>query len=605
MNLLTINQMTKAHTDKVLFSKTDFSIAEGEKVGVIGINGTGKSTLLKIIAGIDVLDEGELVKGSQVIIQFLPQNPIFQEGVTIYEYVVTRNIRKENEWMIEGEAKSILNKLGFSEYSIKVDNLSGGEKKRVALAAALLSICDILILDEPTNHLDSEMADWLEGYLNRRKGALIMVTHDRYFLDQVCNRIIEIDQGKIYNYSGNYETYLELKAQREEMMVASERKRQSTLRVELEWMKRGARARSTKQKARIDRYVDLKEQNGLVNNENVIMSSVSQRLGKKTLELVNVTKAYGGRVIIKDFNYIFLKNDRIGIVGKNGCGKSTLMKILTGKIQPDSGVVDIGITVKIGYFSQENEYMNTSLKVIDYIKETAEFIQTNEGSITASKMLERFLFDSTLQYQLIEKLSGGEKRRLYLLKILMEAPNVLILDEPTNDLDIETLTILEQYLDNFDGIVITVSHDRYFLDRVVRRVLAFEGEGIITQYEGDFTDYQQATEEKKSELKLEVQGGKTNQENIENSAQKWKEQKQQTKKLKFSYNEQREYETIDEEISQLELTLEQLERNMIQASTDFMKLNEYTNEKELTERLLEQKMERWVYLQDLAEKINN
>ncbi|MDD3141265.1 MAG: ABC-F family ATP-binding cassette domain-containing protein [Lachnospiraceae bacterium] len=605
MNLLTINQMTKAHTDKVLFSKTDFSIAEGEKVGVIGINGTGKSTLLKIVAGIDVLDEGELVKGSQVIIQFLPQNPIFQEGVTIYEYVVTRNIRKENEWMIEGEAKSILNKLGFSEYSIKVDNLSGGEKKRVALAAALLSICDILILDEPTNHLDSEMADWLEGYLNRRKGALIMVTHDRYFLDQVCNRIIEIDQGKIYNYSGNYETYLELKAQREEMMVASERKRQSTLRVELEWMKRGARARSTKQKARIDRYVDLKEQNGLMNNENVIMSSVSQRLGKKTLELVNVTKAYGGRVIIKDFNYIFLKNDRIGIVGKNGCGKSTLMKILTGKIQPDSGVVDIGITVKIGYFSQENEYMDTSLKVIDYIKETAEFIQTNEGSITASKMLERFLFDSTLQYQLIEKLSGGEKRRLYLLKILMEAPNVLILDEPTNDLDIETLTILEQYLDNFDGIVITVSHDRYFLDRVVRRVLAFEGEGIITQYEGDFTDYQQATEEKKSELKLEGQGGKTNQENIENSAQKWKEQKQQTKKLKFSYNEQREYETIDEEISRLELTLEQLERNMIQASTDFMKLNEYTNEKELTERLLEQKMERWVYLQDLAEKINN
>ncbi|MEF9840381.1 MAG: ABC-F family ATP-binding cassette domain-containing protein [Lachnospiraceae bacterium] len=594
MNLLTINNMTKAHTDRVLFHHADFSIGEGEKVGVIGINGTGKSTLLKMIAARETLDEGELVKGNNVVVQYLPQNPEFSEGTTVYDYVVARNATKEHGWMIEGEAKSILNKLGFSNYDLETQNLSGGEKKRVALAAAILSTCDILVLDEPTNHLDSAMAEWLENYLNRRKGALVMVTHDRYFLDQVCNRIVEIDQKTIYSYEGNYEKYLELKAQRAEMDEASQRKRQSILRVELEWMKRGARARSTKQKARIERYEDLKGQNGISVNENVKMSSISSRMGKKTIELQHISHGYEGRTLIQDFSYIFLKQDRIGIIGANGCGKSTLMKIVTGNLLPDVGQVERGMTVKLGYFSQENEYMDTSLKVIDYIKETAEYIQTVDGMLTASKMLEQFLFDSTLQYQTIEKLSGGEKRRLYLLKILMEAPNVLILDEPTNDLDIETLTILEQYLDGFDGIVITVSHDRYFLDRIVRRIFAFEGDGMITQYEGNYTDYYQS-DRRKTTADQEKQLGASLGE---------KTQKPKTKKLKFTFQEQRDYDTIEQDIEYLEGQIEKIEEDIPKAATDFIRLEELMQRKQETENQLEAKMERWIYLQELEEKIN-
>lgn len=612
MNLLTMNGIKKAHTDRILFEHADFSIAEGEKVGIIGINGTGKSTLLKMIAGEESLDAGEMVKGNQVMIQFLPQNPVFPKGKSIYDYVVTRNATKENTWTIEGEAKSILNQLGFQEYDILLDQLSGGEKKRVALAAALLTTCDILILDEPTNHLDSEMADWLESYLNRRKGALIMVTHDRYFLDQVCNRIVEIDKGKLYTYEGNYETFLELKAQREEMEFASERKRQSILRVELAWMQRGARARSTKAKGRIQRYEELKAVSAPVLNDSVEMSSKSSRLGKKTIELYEVSKKFEDQVLFRDFTYIFLRRDRIGIVGHNGCGKSTLMKVITQKLEPDSGHVEMGPTVKIGYFSQENEYMDTSLKVIDYIKETAEYIQTKEGTITASKMLERFLFDSTLQYQYIEKLSGGERRRLYLLKILMEAPNVLILDEPTNDLDISTLTIMEQYLDEFDGIVITVSHDRYFLDRIVTRIFAFEKEGVISQYEGNFTDYQIASAERGNERGSMKKGSNPtgrsqtagDDENKEESRQKQGYEKPK-RKLKFSYQEQKDYDSIEGEIADLEAKIEQLNTDIVATPTDFVKLNDLTNQKAEVESQLEEKMERWMYLQDLAERIAN
>lgn len=591
--------MTKSYTDKMLFDQADFSIAQGEKVGVIGINGTGKSTLLKIIAGMDFIDAGEVVKGNKVIVRYLPQNPEFPEGIKIYDYVITKNVTKENEWMIEGEAKAILTKLGFHDYNQRISCLSGGEKKRVALAAALLTTCDILILDEPTNHLDSDMAEWLEEYLNLRKGALIMVTHDRYFLDQVCNRIVEIDKGHIYNYEGNYEKFLELKAQREEMQWSSERKRQSILRVELEWMKRGARARSTKQKARIERYEELKGQNEPLVDDQVIIGSLGQRLGKKTIELKDIVKRFDDKLLIENFSYIFLKNERIGIIGKNGCGKSTLMKIITGVVLPDSGNVEMGSTVKIGYFSQENEYMDSSQKVIDYIKETAEYIKTEDGSISAAKMLERFLFDSTLQYQRIEKLSGGERRRLYLLKILMDAPNVLILDEPTNDLDITTLSILEQYLDRFEGIVITVSHDRYFLDRVVNRIFAFEDQGIITQYEGNFTDYQNASNYKQNHNNDAKKGTKKSDGYLA-----WEEQKLKRTKVKFTFKEQKEYESIDNEIATLEDRIEQLDGEAVKVSSDFIKLNDIMSEKSQLELRLEEKMERWVYLQDLAEKMN-
>ncbi|MBQ9700053.1 MAG: ABC-F family ATP-binding cassette domain-containing protein, partial [Lachnospiraceae bacterium] len=461
MNLLTIKNFSKSITDKTLFTNTDFSINECEKIGVIGVNGTGKSTLLKIVAGVMDTDEGEVIKAGKVKIKYLPQNPEFPEGITIYDYVISQNANEHNSWNVEGEAKNILNILGFNDYSQIVDKLSGGQKKRVALAATLLSDCDILILDEPTNHLDSYMSAWLEDYLKKSRAALIMVTHDRYFLDRVCNSIAEIDGGKIYRYTGGYEKFLEEKTLREDIALASERKRQSILRVELEWIQRGARARSTKQKAHIQRYEALRDMEGPKQTEKLQMGSVSSRLGNKTIELTGITKSYGDKKLIDDFNYIFLADDRIGIVGENGCGKSTLLKIITGGITPDEGTIDIGQTVKIGYFSQENEYLPENMRVIDYIRDTAEFVETEDGVISAVKMLERFLFDSTLQYQRIEKLSGGEKRRLYLLKILMEAPNVLILDEPTNDLDISTMMILEDYLDNFKGIVISVSHDRY------------------------------------------------------------------------------------------------------------------------------------------------
>lgn len=613
MNLLTIKNFSKAITDKVLFQNADFSINDGEKIGIIGVNGTGKSTLLKIISGMMDTDDGEVIKANKAKIKYLPQNPEFPVGITIYDYVISLNKNEHNQWNVEGEAKNILNILGFTQYEQTVDTLSGGQRKRVALAATLLSDCDILVLDEPTNHLDSYMSAWLEEYLKKSKAALVMVTHDRYFLDRVCNGIAEIDGGKIYRYTGGYEKFLEEKALREDIALASERKRQSILRVELEWIRRGARARSTKQKAHIQRYEALRDMEAPKETEKLQMSSLSSRLGNKTIELDHITKAFGGRTIIKDFSYIFLANDRIGIVGENGCGKSTLMKLITGERMPDSGTIDIGQTVKIGYFSQENEHLPEDMKVIDYIRDTAEFVQTVDGTVSATKMLERFLFNSTLQYQLIKKLSGGEKRRLYLLKILMEAPNVLILDEPTNDLDISTMMILEDYLDGFNGIVISVSHDRYFLNRMANRIFAYErneatGDTTIKQYEGNYDDYIEKSGIDPYNTVLKKSDGKgagRGQDKLQAAATAvGTSVKPKSTKLKMSYNEQREFERIDDEIAALEEKLEKLESDISVNARDFVKLNQLTREKEEAEALLAEKMERWVYLNDLNDRIN-
>lgn len=594
MNLLTIEKVSKSYTDKVLFNEVSLGIHEGDKIGVIGINGTGKSTLLKIIAGLEEPDAGTVTMGRNIKIEYLAQQPEFDYNKNILENVMLQDENAhEKDWNKEADAKSMLDKLGIRDYAGQVDVLSGGQRKRLALVRAILNPADILVLDEPTNHLDNDMAEWLEKYLNQYHGAIVMVTHDRYFLEAVTNRIIEIDNGKLYGYEGGYSKFLELKAQREEMELATERKNKSLYRQDLEWMMRGARARSTKQKAHIERFEQLRDREKPKETASVEMSSVSSRLGKKTIELDSISKSYGEKVLFKDFTYIFLKNDRIGIIGKNGCGKSTLLKVINQIVIPDSGTVDIGETVKIGYFSQENEAMDDSMKVIDYIKGVAEYITTNEGSITASQMLEKFLFTGAMQYSLIGKLSGGEKRRLYLLYVLMSAPNVLILDEPTNDLDIQTLTILEHYLDTFQGIVITVSHDRYFLDRMVNRIFAFEGNGVVKQYEGGYSDYYLAkgndvVEEKKAEKPKE---------------EKKVYQKDRSAKVKFTYNEQREFETIDDDIATLEEKIEQLETEIANNASNYGKLNELMKEKEEREAELDYKMERWVYLTELAQKI--
>ena len=601
MNILSLENITHSYTERKLFDNTSFYLHEGEKVGVIGINGTGKSTLLKIMAGLEVPDEGEVIKASNMMIHYLPQNPRFNDGDTVLESVqnMIHHHANENELV---KAKSMMTRLGITDFEQKTGELSGGQRKRLALVSVLITPCDILILDEPTNHLDSEMAQWLENQLKAFKGALVMVTHDRYFLDSVTNRIIELDKGKIYSYDEKYSGFLQRKAEREDSVKASERKRQSILRKEIEWMQRGARARSTKQKAHIKRYEDLKNQKGIETEDKIELSSIKSRMGKTTIELENICKTYGENVLIKDFSYNFLKGDRVGFVGKNGCGKTTLMKIIDGRIKPDSGIVNIGQTIKIGYYTQEIEndkdagiaYMNPDDKVIDYIKNTAEFVRTQEGLVSASVMLERFLFPSSQQYSKIEKLSGGEKRRLNLLRVLMEAPNVLILDEPTNDLDIETMTILEDYLDSFDGIVITVSHDRYFLDRVVRRIFSFEGNGVIKQYEGGYTDYYNKKQEEVEHTKEQ-----------EKPASKSRQEKTayKNKKLKFSYNEQREYDTIEDDIGKLEKKLEKLDIDMNKNATNSVKLKELMDEKEETEALLMEKMDRWEYLEDLAKKI--
>ena len=604
MNLLTIEHLTKAYTERKLFDDTDFSIQEGDKIGVIGINGTGKSTLLKILAGREEPDTGKVTKGNKVQIRFLTQQQTFPENMTALEAVMDGNQNEWNAWTLESDAKTMLNQLKVPDFNQPMRELSGGQKKRVALAQVLLSEADILILDEPTNHLDNAMSEWLEEYLLKSKSAVVMVTHDRYFLDRVSNRIVELDKGKIYTYPGNYSEFIRLKEARQNIEIASERKRQSMLRTELEWLARGARARSTKQKAHIQRIEEMQAQKGPVEDSVIEMSSVSTRMGRKTIELEHLTMAYGDRVLFQDYNYIFLKNDRIGIIGENGCGKSTLLRIILGEESPKEGTVTIGDTIQIGYFSQDSRKMDENMRVIDYVKEVGEYITTTEGKITAAMMLERFLFDGNMQYSLIGKLSGGERRRLQLLRVLMSAPNVLILDEPTNDLDIQTLTILEDYLDHFDGIVITVSHDRYFLDRIVRRIFAFEENGHIQQYEGGYSDYLIAYELRHGQ----ESGSETNTtafDKAESPSVKERKnagRKQQTK-LKFSYKEQREFETIESDIEELENRIAELETEMMANASSYGKLSELTKEKEEKEALLEQKMERWEYLTELSEKI--
>ena len=601
MNLLTIENMSKSYTDRVLFDNISLGINEGDKIGVIGINGTGKSTLLKIIAGVEEGDSGTITKGKKVRIAYLAQTPVFDETLSILQNVIKDKTADEEYRNLEGEAIKMLEKLGIYDVHGSTTHLSGGQKKRIALVRTLLTPAEILVLDEPTNHLDSDMAQWLEDYLNKYRGSFIMITHDRYFLDRVTNKIVELDKSKLYSYAANYSKFLELKTQREEMALASERKAQSLYRIDLEWMQRGARARSTKQKAHIQRFEELRDREKIAVDSKVEINSVSSRLGKKTIIFDHVSKGFNGNVLISDYSYILLPGDRVGIIGPNGCGKSTLLKLLTGVIAPDSGTIERGSTIKVGYFSQENEYMDDSLKVIDYIRDTAEIIQTPDGTATASQMCEKFLFSGALQYSLIGKLSGGEKRRLYLLKILMEAPNILVLDEPTNDLDIQTLTILEDYLDNFDGIVVTVSHDRYFLDKITTRIFAFEGNGRIRQYEGNYSDYKAALErEGRSSYSSMAENPGKSSSNAENKAA-YKQQRQV--KLKFSYMEQREFETIDDDIAALEDKIAETEKLISENSSSYSKLTELTLQKEKLDAELAEKMDRWVYLNDLAEKI--
>ena len=607
MNILTVDNITKAYGERKLFAGASFFLQEGEKAGIIGINGTGKSTLLKMIAGLEEPDEGKIIRANHCIVRFLPQNPVFGDKETVLEAVLRDNRSEMNAGYIEADAKSMLTKLGVTNFDEPVGQLSGGQRKRLALVSVLLSPAEILVLDEPTNHLDNEMSDWLEDTLKKRRGAVIMVTHDRYFLDSVTTRIIEIDKGNIYSYNANYEGYLELKAEREEMAEAGERKRQSILRNELAWVMRGARARSTKQKARLERFEELRDRKAPEKDGQVEMASAVTRLGRTTVELNNIRKAYDGRVLIDDFTYLFGKNDRVGFVGPNGSGKSTLMKIIIGEIQPDSGYAELGQTVKVGYFAQEiGEEMENDMRVIDYIRNVAEYVDTDEGKVSAARMLERFLFAVEEQYGLLGKLSGGERRRLYLLKVLMGAPNVLILDEPTNDLDIATLRILEDYLDSFQGVVIVVSHDRYFLDRTVRRIFAFEEDGRLVQHEGGYTDYANRKRTEEAERATASGSGSRARSDgaAEGNAQKcWKSG--QKRKLKFSYQEQKDYESIEGEIASLEEKISRLDEDILQYSHDFVKLGELTKEKENTEKLLEEKMNRWMYLEELAAKIES
>lgn len=600
MNILTIENLTHSYSERKLFDDTSFSLEEGEKVGIIGINGTGKSTLLNIIAGNIVPDEGKVTIANKVIIEMLSQHPSFDDDETVIHYVMTDVPKDEDMFAVEAEAKAMLQTFGLTDYDELTCHMSGGQRKKISLVRALLSGADILILDEPTNHLDNEMSTWLENYLKDYKKSVIMVTHDRYFLDSVSDRIVELDKGKIYSYNTNYSGFLELKAEREEMAVSTDSKKANLLRNELKWVMRGAKARSTKQKARLMRYEELKNRKRPEQDSEIELSSISTRLGRTTVEINNLSKAYGDRHIINDFSYIFLKNDRIGIVGPNGCGKTTLLKLIMGIVEPDEGEIVIGQTVKIGYYAQEIStrkedgisFMDPEIRVIDYIKNTAEYVKTRDGSLSASQMLDKFLFPPREQYSLIKKLSGGEKRRLNLLRVLMEAPNVLILDEPTNDLDIKTLTILEDYLDSFDGIVIAVSHDRYFLDRVVRRIFAFEN-GRLRQYEGGYSDYELVAEFDKEPVKAEPGIPK-------NTGKKVKQEK-----LKFTYAEQKEFEHIEDDIGKIEARITEIDNLMVKNSNDFVKLNELDCEKNKLNEELEYKMERWEYLTELDEQIKN
>ena len=606
MSVITVEHISKLYGDKLVLEDLSCSVDEGDKIGIIGINGTGKSTLLRIIAGEEEADEGKIIFSNGLTIGWLGQNPEFDEDSSILKYVCEGK-KIEEDYGYESDAKAMLTVLELEQFDEKIKNLSGGQKKRAALCKVLLQKPDILILDEPTNHLDNKMSDWLENYLRSFRGVLLMVTHDRYFLDKVTNHIWEVDGGKVYYYDENYSGYLERKAEREERQLASERKRQSILRNEVKWVMRGARARSTKQKARLERFEQLKAMDSPKTAKQVEMGSVGTRLGKKTIEVYDISKAYGDKVLFEHFSYIFKRFERIGFVGHNGCGKSTLMKILSNLESADSGSIEWGETIRIGYFAQECEIMDERQRVIDYIKDAAEYVRTSEGLVSASKMLERFLFSSDMQYTPIAKISGGERRRLYLLKVLMQSPNVLILDEPTNDLDIATLRVLEEFLDEFAGIVITVSHDRYFLDRTVDRIAAFEEKRIVI-YEGDYTEYQEKSGKIETDAIESVDSGaglhiKKNNEKKKEGREKWLASKNKEKLLKFTYKEQKEFETIDEDIEKLEEKIAELDGQISKCATDFIKLNEFMQEKEKTEAKLSDKMERWVYLNDLAERI--
>lgn len=592
MNIINIEHISKIFGGKTIFEDASCGVQEGEKAGIIGLNGTGKTTLLRLVAGLETPDEGQIITQNGIRMAYLSQTPQFGEEETVSSWAFTGD--PNVDWKVQ----SNLNELGITDWEARIDTLSGGQKKRTAMAKVLADSFDVLLLDEPTNHLDQEMIGWLEEYLKAFRGTILMVTHDRYFLDKVTNRILEIDDGKIFSYEAGYSGFLEQKAAREEMELASERKRRSVLRMELEWAKRGCRARTTKQKARLERLEALKNQTGPVAEETARIDSVETRMGKKTVELHHVSKAYGEQILIRDFDYIFLKNQKVGIVGPNGCGKSTLLKIIAGQTEPDEGQVEVGETVRIAYFSQELPQMDIKQRVIDYVKDIGEYVQTKEGRITASQMLERFLFTPEMQYSPVEKLSGGEKKRLYLLGILQGGPNFLVLDECTNDLDIPTMTILEDYLSSFTGIVVTVSHDRYFLDNVADRIFEFSGNGTLTQYEGGYTDYIQA----RGQAVPDVKAGAGSDRKAEAGKEKdWK--KPRSTKLKFSYKEQREYETIDEDIAALEEKIEKLDADIMANATNSVKLKELMEEKDRVQEELDEKMERWVYLTELAEKI--
>ncbi|ASY52882.1 MAG: ABC-F family ATP-binding cassette domain-containing protein [Clostridium perfringens] len=635
MNLITLENISKSYSEKILANNVSLGINEGEKIGLIGVNGTGKSSFLKIVAGVEEPDEGTVTKGNRVRIEYLAQTPDYDDNATVLEQVFKGNseemrILREYEellekidkgevkdsdserliklqgkidalnlWDMESEAKNVLTKLGITNFEEKVGNLSGGQKKRIMLAAALITPCELLILDEPTNHLDNETISWLEEYLNSRKGALLMITHDRYFLDRVTNRILELDRGRLFSYDGNYSVFLEKKMERIAIEKASEEKRQNLMRKELAWVRRGAKARTTKQKARLQRFDELVNQEGFIENENIEISVMGTRLGKKIIEIEHLNKSFGDKKIVDDFNYIVLRSDRIGIVGPNGIGKSTLMGMIEGKVAPDSGEIIKGETVKIACFSQEDTHMHPEMRAIDYIKEAGEYLQTATGErITASQMCEKFLFDGTLQWTMIGMLSGGERRRLHLLRVLMEAPNVLLLDEPTNDLDIETLNRLEDYLDDFGGVVITVSHDRYFLDRICNKIFSYKGNGKIDIYTGNYGDYLLSKEEEvvnNKEKEVAVDKNKK-----EPSVDK---NKNKGKVLKFSFKEQREFETIDEEIMTLEEKIEELDSLMAKHASEYGRLQELMEEKAKVEEELAFKYERWEYLNELAAQI--
>ena len=605
MILLSAEKVYKGYSERQLLDGCSLAIGEGEKIGLIGINGTGKSTLLKVMAGIDPPDSGIVTRAGGVRVAYLPQNPLFDGETTVLQQVMkgvaideerakdAKVIQQADEY----QCKSILNQLGLGDYEQKIAQLSGGQKRRVALACALAAEAEVLILDEPTNHIDSEMVDWLEGYLKRFQGALLMVTHDRYFLERVVNRIVELDHGKLYSYPANYSQYLELKAQREEMALATERKRQSLYRKELAWIQRGARARSTKAQFRVDRFEQLKNSEYVPDQSKLEVSALSSRLGRKIIEIDNISKAFDGKQLVRDFSYNLLRGDRIGIIGPNGYGKTTLVRMICGLLEPDSGTIVRGDTVKIGYFSQESfigEEFDPSVKAVDYIRSISQEIQTPEGTLSASQMMEKFLFPSELQYTEIGRLSGGERRRLYLLRVLMEATNVLVLDEPTNDLDIETLAVLEDYLESFPGVVIAVSHDRYFLDKLMNHVFVLAGNGEVRHYTGGYADYRADVAEQER-IKKQSTASISNGEK--------RDGRNQREKLKFSFKEQREYEQIDQVIAELEEKIEETEQQIRSNSSDYTALQQLTQEKEELEEQLAQKMERWVYLNDLAERI--